>query len=77
MPSPARLFKRFCAAGTIERLDFSLSWRGPEDSLKRYDQGPEIHGKPRKVSLPVSEAHLAGCVKVLVSGPLKWDAGIQ
>ena len=43
----------------------------------RYDRGPEIHGKPRRVSLPVGEAQLAGCLKVQVGGPLEWDAGIQ
>ena len=43
----------------------------------RYDQGPKIHGKPKRVSLPVSEAQLAGCLKVWVSGLLEWDAGIQ
>ena len=32
----------------------------------RYDRGPEIHGKPRKVSLPVSKAQLAGCLRVQV-----------
>ena len=35
MPSPARLFKRFRAAGTNGRLDLSLSWRVSEDPLKR------------------------------------------
>ena len=29
-----------------------------------YDQGPEIHGEPRRVSLPVGEAQLAGCLRV-------------
>ena len=43
----------------------------------RYDRGPEIHGKPRRVSLPFGEAQLVGCLKVQVGGPLKWDAGIQ
>ena len=43
----------------------------------RYDRGPEIHGKPRRVSLPVGEAQLTGCLKVQVGGPLEWDAGIQ
>ena len=43
----------------------------------RYDQGPEIHGKPRRVSLPFREAQLAGCLRVQVGGPLEWDAGIQ
>ena len=43
----------------------------------RYDWGPEIHGKPRRVSLPFGEAQLAGCLRVQVGGPLEWDAGIQ
>ena len=30
----------------------------------KYDQGPEIYGKPRRVSLPFGEVHLAGCLKV-------------
>ena len=42
-----------------------------------YDQGPEIHGEPRRVSLPVGEAQLAGRLRVQVGGPLEWDAGIQ
>ena len=43
----------------------------------RYDRGPEIHGKPRRVSLPIGEAQLAGCLRVHVGDPLEWDAGIQ
>ena len=43
----------------------------------RYDWGPEIHGEPRRVSLPVGEAQLPGCLRVQVDGPLEWDAGIQ
>ena len=35
IPSPARLSKRFRAAGTNGRLDLSLSWRASEDPLKR------------------------------------------
>ena len=35
MPNPVRLSKRFHAAGTNERLDFSLSWRASKDPLKR------------------------------------------
>ena len=35
----------------------------------RYDRGPEIHGKPRRVSLPFGEAQLAGCLRVQVGGP--------
>ena len=30
--------------------------------LIRYDQGPEIHGEPKRVSLPFGEAQLAGCL---------------
>ena len=36
-----------------------------------YDRGPEIHGKPRRVSLPVGEAQLAGC---LSTG--RWSVGV-
>ena len=43
----------------------------------RYDQGPEIHGGPRRVSLPVGEAQLDGCLKVCLGGPLEWDARIS
>ena len=39
----------------------------------RYDQGPEIHGGPRRVSFPFGEAQLAGCLNVCVGGPLEWD----
>ena len=42
-----------------------------------YDQGPEIHEKPSRVSLLVGEAQLVECLKVQVNGPLEWDAGIQ
>ena len=44
---------------------------------EKYDRGPEIHGEPRRVSLPVGEAQLAGCLRVQVGSPLEWDAGIQ
>ena len=43
----------------------------------RYDWGAEIHDELRRVSLPFGEAQLAGCLRVQVGGPLKWDAGIQ
>ena len=49
---------------------------GLKDHTK-YDRGPEIHGKPRRVSLAFDEAQLAGCLRVQVGGPLEWDAGIQ
>ena len=79
MPSLARLSKRFRAAGTNGRLDVSLGQylRTHLKDHARYDRGPEIHGKPRRVSLPVGEAQLAGCLRVQVGGPLEWDAGIQ
>ena len=41
-----------------------------------YDQATGIHGKPRRVSVLFGEAQLTGCLKVLGSGPLEWDAGI-
>ena len=37
----------------------------------RYDRGLEIHSKPRRVSLPVGEAQLAGCLTVQVGGLLE------
>ena len=43
----------------------------------KYDRSPEIHSKPKRVSLPFGKAQLAGCLKVQVGGPLEWDAGIQ
>ena len=70
---PTWLFKRFREADTNGRLDLSLSWRVSEDPFKKphsYDQGPEIHGGPSKVSLPVGEGQLDGCLKVWVGGPL-------
>ena len=80
MPSLAKLSKRLRAAATNGRLDLSLTWRVSEDSLKnhtRYDRGSEIHGKPRKVSLPFGKAQLAGCLRVQVGGLLEWNTGIQ
>ena len=41
-----------------------------------YDQDPEIHGKPRKLSLPVGKAQVTGYLKVGVSSPMEWDAAI-
>ena len=43
----------------------------------RYDCGPEIHGEPRRVLLPFGIAQLAGCLRLQVGVPLKWDAGIH
>ena len=80
MPNLVRLFKRFRAAGTNERLDLSLSCQASEDPHKDhtgYDQGLEIHSKPRIMSLLVGEAQLAGWLNAWVGGPLEWDAGIQ
>ena len=60
MPSLARLSKRFRAPGTNGRLNLSLTWPVSEDTLKkdhaRYDWGPEILGKPKRVSIPFGEA---------------------
>ena len=74
MPSLARLFKTFYAAGTNGHLDLSLTWRVSEDHT-RYDRGPEIHGEPRRVSLPVVEAQLAGCLRVQVGSLLERAQG--
>ena len=62
------------------RLDLSLTCEYLRTHLKdrtRYDQGQEIHGEPKRVSLPFDEAQLAGCLKIWVSGPLEWYVGIQ
>ena len=80
MPSPARLYKRFRAAGKMDAwilVSLGEHLRTPLKRPYRYDQGPEIHGRPRRVSLLVGEAQLAGCRKVWISGSLQWDAGIQ
>ena len=71
MPSSARLFNRFRAAGTNGRLDLSLFWRASEDPLATYAQSSGIHGKSRRASLLVGKAQLARCLKVWVSGPLE------
>ena len=39
----------------------------------RYNRGPEIHGEPRRVSLPVGEAQLAGCLKVYIG---RWSVAV-
>ena len=80
MPSPTRLSKRFRPAGINGRLDLNLSWQASKAHLKgrtRYGQGPEIHGEPRRVLLPVGAAQLAKCLRVWVGGLLEWDTGIQ
>ena len=54
MPSSARLLKGSRATGTNERLNLNLFWPASEDPLDdntKYDQGPQIHGEPRRVSL--------------------------
>ena len=75
MPSLAR----FRAAGINGRLDVSLGeyLRTHLKDHTRYDRSPEIHDEPKKVSLPVGEAQLVGCLRVQVGGPLEWDADIQ
>ena len=45
--------------------------RAHQKNRAGYDQGPEIHGKPRKVSLLVGKAQLAGCLKVWESDLLE------
>ena len=58
-----KVVQKFRAAGTNGCQDLSLFGEYLRTHLKdhtRYDQGPEIHGEPRIVSLPVGEAQLAG-----------------
>ena len=59
MPNLARLFKRFCTAGRngcLDLVSFGEHLRTHLKNHTRYDQGPEIHNTPRRVSLPVSKA---------------------
>ena len=72
MPSPARLFKKFCAAGTNGHLDFSFSWQAYEDPPKKIiqDKGPEIRGKPKRESLLEVKTQLYECLKIRVNGRL-------
>ena len=67
MPNPENFFKRFREGGTngcwiLVSLDEHL--RTDLKDHTRYDQGQEIYGKPKKVSLPFGEAQLAGCLIV-------------
>ena len=76
MPSLARLSKRFCAAGikgASGLVSLGEYLRTHIEEHTRYDRGPEIHGKPRRVSLLVGEAQLAGCLRVQVGGLLEWE----
>ena len=80
MPIPPSLFNRFRATGTNGRLNLGFFWRALRNNLKdhaAYDQVLGIRGKPKRVSLLVGKAQLAGCLKVLVGSSLEWDAGIQ
>ena len=74
MPSPARLFKRFRAVGTNGRLDLNLCWEHLWTHLKnhtRYDHGPDIHGKPRRVLV------LVGKLSCWMSESMgKWSVGV-
>ena len=73
MPSLARLSKRFRAAGTngvCILVSLGEYLRTNLIDHTKYYQGPEIHGEPRRVSLPFGEAQLAGCLRVQVGGPL-------
>ena len=80
MPSPARLFNRFCAAGTNRRLDLSLSWQASKHSFLRehatYGHGPGITVS-QKVLLLLGKAQLARCLKSMGKGSVEWSTGIQ
>ena len=78
MPSLTKLINKFCATGTNGCLDLSLFWKTFNDPFKRpYSIWSGIHSKPRRMSLLVGKAKLAGCLKVCVGGLLEWNAGIQ
>ena len=75
-----KMFEWLCVkflSNTILLLLRSEHLRTHLKDHRKCDQGPEIHGEPRRVSFPVGEAQLAACLRVRVSGPLVWDAGIQ
>ena len=61
-----RLSKIFRAAenGSLVLISLVKYLRTHLKYHTRYDQGPEIHGEPRRVSLPLGEAQLAGCLRV-------------
>ena len=63
------------AGGTNGHLDFSFflgeHLRTHVKDHTRYDQGPEIHGKPRRVLVSVGKAQLAGCLRVQAGSPLE------
>ena len=75
MPSSAKLFNRFRAAGTNECLDLSLSLGAhPRTYLKdhaKYGHGPGIYGKPRRVSFLLEKS--AGWVPESMG---KWSVGM-
>ena len=79
--SPARLFKKHSAhmaqTGVYILVSLGEYLRIHLKNHTGYDQGPEIHGNLRRVSLPVGEAQLTGCLKVWVVGLLEWEEGIQ
>ena len=80
MPSLAKLFQRFkqlAQTGVWILVSLGEYLRTHLKHHTRYDRSQEIHGKPRRVSLPVGEAQLARCLSAQVGSPLKWDAGIQ
>ena len=56
----------------VSFLGFVLKARHPLKDDTRYDQGPGIHGEPRRVSLPVSEAQ-AGWMPKSIG---KWSLGV-
>ena len=73
MPSPQGCLKDSAQlAQTDVRIlvSFGEHLRTHIKNQTRYDQGPEIHSRPRRMLL-FSEAQLAGYLKVWVSAPLK------
>ena len=80
MPTLARLskiFRELAQMGVWILVSLGKHLRTYLKDHTRYDRGPEIHGKPWRVLLPVGKAQLAGCLKVWVSGPLERDDYVQ
>ena len=79
MPSRARLFNKFCTAGTNECLDLSLFWEYLRNHLKdhaTYGQGAGIHGKPMSVA-PSQESLAGWMLKSMDKWSIEWWSGTQ
>ena len=71
--SPARLSKRFRAAGTNGRLDLSLSWRASEDPLKKHYRSGSKDSRWAKESVAPSRPSSAGWMPENTG---RWSVGV-